>query len=191
MFTHLLSRYWLLLPLLVLVVIALDRIETPLPMEIEQTIDMRQTRSDYYLAGFKTLKFRADGSVEYTVQGDTLAHYPDNDRSEIIAPRIKLKRPGADWDISSARGRFDTKPDLFTLEGEVVVQRQRINAEPITITTNQLTIATGSNQVSTDALIEIVSAHWALKAKGMTSAIDDGTLTLLSSVSARYDVPAQ
>ena len=191
MLTRLLSRYWLLLPLLILVVIAVDRIETPPAIETEQTIDMRQTRSDYYMAGFKTRKFRPDGSVEYTVQGDTLAHYPDNDRSEIIAPRIKLNRPGATWNISSSKGRFDTNPDLFTLEGDVVMQRQRSNSEPITITTNQLTIATESNQVSTDAAIEIVSAHWALTAKGMTSAIDDGTLTLLSSVSARYDVPNQ
>ena len=191
MFSHLLSRYWLLLPLLVLVVIAVDRIETPPVIETEETIDMRQTLSDYYMAEFKTRKFRIDGSIEYTVQGETLAHYPDNDRSEIIAPRIELNRPGATWDISSLKGRFDTNPDLFTMQGEVVMHRRRSKSDPITITTDQLTIATESNQVSTDADIEIESTHWALKATGMTSAIDDGTLTLLSSVSARYEVPKQ
>lgn len=189
MLTRLLSRYWLLLPLLILVVIAVDRIETPPVIETEETIDMRQTQSDYYMAEFKTRKFRTDGSIEYTVQGETLAHYPDNDRSEIIAPRIELNRPGATWDISSLKGRFDTNPDLFTMQGEVVMHRRKSKSDPITITTEQLTVATESNQVSTDADIEIESAHWALKATGMTSAIDDGTLTLLSSVSARYEVP--
>jgi lipopolysaccharide export system protein LptC len=191
MLTRLLSRYWLLLPLLILVVIAVDRIETPPVIEIEETIDMRQTRSDYYLAEFKTRKFRTDGSLEYTIQGETLAHYPDNDRSEIIAPHIELNRPGAIWDISSLKARFDTNPDLFRLQGEVVMHRRRSNTDPITITTDQLTVATESNQVSTDSDIEIVSAHWALKATGMTSAIDEGTLTLLSSVSARYEAPNQ
>ncbi|MFT5896219.1 MAG: lipopolysaccharide export system protein LptC [bacterium] len=191
MLTRLLSRYWLLLPVLILVVISVDRIETPLAIEVEETIDMRQTRSDYYLAAFKTRKFRADGSLEYTIQGETLAHYPDNDRSEIIAPHIELNRPEATWDISSLKARFDTNPDLFTMRGEVVMHRRRNDTEPITITTELLTVATESNQVSTDADIEIVSAHWALKATGMTSAIDDGTLTLLSSVTARYEAPSQ
>ena len=118
-----------------------------------------------------------------------MAHYPDNDRSEIIAPRIELNRPGATWNISSAKGRFDTNPDLFTLQGEVHMQRRTSDTDPITITTEQLTVATESNLVSTDAAIEIVSKHWALTATGMSSAIDDGTLSLLSSVSARYDVP--
>jgi len=189
--TRFLSGYWLLLPLLILVVIALDRIETPPDFVVEETIDMRETQSDYYMADFKTRKFRVDGSIEYTIQGDTLAHYPDNDRSEIIAPRIELNRTGATWNISSVEGRFDTNPDLFTLHGDVVMHRHSSNIDPITITTDQLTVATESNLVSTDANIEIVSEHWALKATGMTSAIDDGKLTLLSSVKARYDVPMQ
>ena len=129
MLTRLLSRYWLLLPLLILVVIAVDRIETPPVIETEETIDMRQTQSDYYMAEFKTRKFRTDGSIEYTVQGETLAHYPDNDRSEIIAPRIELNRPGATWDISSLKGRFDTNPDLFTMQGEVVMHRRKSKSD--------------------------------------------------------------
>jgi len=191
MLTRFLSRYWLILPLLILVVIAIDRIETPETFEVEETIDMRETRSDYYMADFKTRKYRADGSIEYTIQGDTLAHYPDNDRSEIIAPKMQLHRPGAVWEISSSSGRFDTNPDLFTLQGGVVVHRTQSDSDPITIKTDSLTVATQSNQVSTDNAIEIVSAHWALKAVGMTSAIDDGTLTLLSSVSATFDVPRE
>ncbi len=191
MLARFLSRYWLLLPILVMVVIALDRIEAPATVETEETINMRDTRSDYYMADFKTRKFRADGSVEYTIQGNTLAHYPHNDRSEIIAPQMHLNRPGATWDISSSSGRFDTNPDLFTLHGDVVMHRSRIDGEPITITTDELMVQPDSNQVSTNAPIEIVSAHWALKAVGMTSAIDDGRLTLLSNVSARYEVPSE
>jgi len=189
MLTRFLSRYWLLLPILILVVIAVDRIETPEAIEVEETIDMRETRSDYYMSEFRTRKFGTDGQIEYTVEGDTLAHYPDNDRSEITAPKMQLNRPSATWNISSATGRFDTNPDLFTLRGEVVVLRQQLDANPITITTDSITVATESNQLSTEDAIEIVSTSWAVSAIGMTSAIDDGTLNLLSSVTARYEVP--
>jgi len=189
--TRFLSRYWLLLPILILVVIAVDRIETPEAIELEETIDMRETRSDYYMSEFRTRKFGADGQIEYTVEGDTLAHYPDNDRSEITAPKMQLNRPGAVWNISSATGRFDTSPDLFTLQGGVVVHRQQIDADPITITTDSITVATESNRLSTEKPINIVSTSWAVSAIGMTTAIDDGTLNLLSSVTARYEVPTE
>ena len=191
MLTRILSRYWFLLPILVLVVIALDRIETPATIEIEETINMRDTRSDYYMADFKSRKYRSDGTLEYTIQGNTLAHYPQNDHSEIIAPKMHLNRSGGTWDISSSSGRFDTNPDLFTLRGDVIMHRRRDDSELITIKTEALTVETESNQVSTTEPIEIVSAHWALKAIGMTSAIDDGTLSLLSQVSARYEVPSE
>ena len=174
---------------MVLLVIAVDRIETPPTIETEETINMSETKSDYYMADFKTRKYNSEGVIEYTIQGDTLAHYPDNDRSEIIAPVIKLNRPDSTWDISSSTGRFDTNPDLFTLQGDVVMRTNRTDDDPITITTDQLMIATESNLVSTDASIEIVSKHWAVKATGMTSAIDEGTFTLQSAVTARYDIP--
>lgn len=184
-----LLRYWLLLPLLIIVVIAVDQIDAPRVAETEETIDMRQTRSDYYLADFTTQKYRADGSLEYTIQGETLAHYPHNDRSEIIAPNVKLNRLDATWHISSSTARFDTNPDLFTMLGDVIMHQRRINAEPITITTDHLSVATESNRVSTTADIEIVSTHWTLKATGMESAIDEGTVTLLSSVSGSFQAP--
>jgi len=134
-----LSRYWLLLPILILVVIAVDRIEAPASIEVEETIDMRETQSDYYMSDFRTRKFGKEGNVEYTIEGKTLAHYPDNDRSEITAPKMQLNREGATWNISSENGRFDTNPDMFTLQGEVVVLRQQVDTNPIKITTETIT----------------------------------------------------
>lgn len=189
--TRLLSRYWLLLPLLIIVVVVLDRVEEPKAFELEETINMRETRSDYYLSEFRSRKYDANGQIEYTIVGDTLAHYPNNDRSEITAPRVELNREGARWRIESNSGLFDTNPDLFTLHGNVVVTRQSGAADPVTIRTNTLTVATESNEVSTDASIEISAQTWRLQAKGLKSAIDQGKLTLLSDVIGRYEVPGQ
>ncbi len=189
--SRLLSRYWLLLPLLILVVVIIDQVETPASIEVEETIDMRATRADYYLAEFTTRRFSANGALEYTVTGDTLAHYPDNDRSEISAPRIDLHRPEATWNIRSESGRFDTDPDLFTLQGDVILVRQREGREPVTIKTRSLTVATDDNVVATSEPIEIVSAEWQMMATGMTSSLDNGKLTLLSAVTGRFAAPVE
>ena len=166
---------------------AVDQFETPALIEVEETIDMRETRSDYYLAEFTTRRYQADGQLEFTVKGDTLAHYPDDNRSEIEEPRIELNRPEATWNIQSMSGRFDADIDLFTLKDEVVLVRLREGEDPVTIKTQSLTIATDSNVLTTNEPIEVISANWKMNAVGMTSSIDDGKLTLLSGVTGRYD----
>lgn len=189
MLSRLLSRYWPLLPILFLVVFAIDTIETPDTVPVEETIDMRETRSDYYMSDFKTRKYNADGLAEYTVSGASLAHYPDTDHSEITQPRIVLNRPGAYWTIQSQSGQINTDPDRFTLNGNVVLQRNSEQAEPVTIKTSRLTVATDINTVSTSAPIEVVAPSWRLRAEGLYSAIDDGNFKLLADVVGRYEVP--
>ena len=182
-------RYWFLLPLLLAVVVIIDRVEEPTSIATEETIDMSETRSDYYMAEFSTRKFGADGQVEYIVHGETLAHFPDDDRSEVVAPRIELHRPEALWQIQSSKGRFDTDPDLFTLEGNVILNRHREGSAPVTVRTSRLMVATDDNIVSTDQPIVIEAPSWRLEATGLSSAIDDGKLDLHSAVSGRYEVP--
>ena len=188
--SRLFSRYWFVPILLVLVVIAVDRIDPPESVEVEETINMSETRSDYYMADFSTRKYTADGQLEYSVQGETLAHYQHNDRSEITAPRVKLHRPDTIWQISSLQGSFDTEPELFTLEGDVLVERISSSPEvfPVTIRTSSISVATATNEVRTDQPIEITAHTWHLQAVGLESAIDGGTLSLLSNVTGRYEV---
>lgn len=186
--SRLLIRYWFLLPLLLAVVIIIDRVEEPTMIATEETINMSETRSDYYMSEFSTRKFAANGQVEYIVSGETLAHFPDDDRSEVVAPSIELHRPEAIWHIQSSNGRFDTSPNLFTLEGDVVVNRHREGSAPVTIKTSRLTVATDDNVVSTDEVIEILAPTWHLQATGLSSTIDEGTLELHSNVTGRYEV---
>lgn len=184
-----LSRYWFLFPLLVLVVIVVDRVEEPTDVAIEDTIDMRQTQSDYYLSGFTTRKFNISGQIEYVIRGSALAHYPDDDRSEISAPQLELYRAGSTWFVRSRAGRFDTDPDLFKLTGDVVLERNSDQADPIVIKTQSLTIETDANKVNTSEKIEIVAATWKVQATGLSSTIDDGKLQLHSDVTGRYEMP--
>lgn len=192
MFNQLLSRYWLLVPTLALIVVLLDRVEEPDIIETEETIDMRQTQSDYYLSDFRTQKFDDAGKLQYIVNGYSLAHYPEDDSSEIVNPSIELRRDETSWIIRSEKGRFENAQALFTLNGNVTMIRQSPldNTEPVLIKTESISIATESNLVHTDEPISIVSPTWSLSATGLRSAIDQGTLSLLSSVRGRYELPS-
>jgi len=198
MLRHIISRYWLLLPLLVLAVVLLDRVETPAVVATEDTIDMRDTQSDYYLSGFRSRRFGPDGQIEYMLTGETLAHYPIDDHSRITTPRLELRREDVLWFIESDTGRYDPAPNLFTLQGSVTLRRtfqgadEAIsNSQPQTIvmTTDTLRIATESNIVETDEMVDLRAPTWNLQARGMRTEIDASRLMLLSEVVGRFEIP--
>ena len=202
MIKRLVTRYWPLVPLLILVVVLLDRVEQP-DVITEDTIDMRETRSDYYMSDFLTRRFGPAGQIEYIVAGKTLAHYPLDDHSQITAPRVELRRENILWTMESNSGRYDPAPNLFTLQGGVTIKRAFQGTEPdnstlgilesptITLTTNSLRILTNSNLVETDEMVEITAPTWQVQAKGLRTAIDEGHLSLLSDVVGRYEIPTQ
>lgn len=189
MIMRLVSRYWLLVPLLLLAIVVRDWVETtPETLEVEETIDMRATESDYYLEEFKTRKFDSLGNIEYEVTGQTLAHYPIDDRSEITQPSVVLHRENTRWKIDSTLGELKKNPAIFTLHGDVVVERETANGAPIVIRTEELSIHTDNNEVRTDQAIEIVAETWNLRSIGLQSSLDEGKLNLLSTVTGRYEV---
>ena len=124
----LLSRYWLLVPLILVAIVARNFVERPETFVVEETVDMRRSEADYYLEDFTTRRFDANGALEYVVAGDSLSHFPDDDVSEVVAPRVELRRPGAVWRVNAERGRLETDPDVFTLLGEVRLERVVLDA---------------------------------------------------------------
>lgn len=189
MLMRLISRYWLLVPLLLLAIVIRDWVETTTDtIEVEDTIDMRAIESDYYLEKFKTHKYDTSGNIEYVVTGETLAHYPIDDRSEITQPSVVMHRETSKWKIDSVSGELKKNPAIFTLHGGVIAKREIEDGTPIIIRTEELKIFADGNELRTDKAIEIVAETWKLRSIGLQSSLDEGKLKLLSTVTGRYEV---
>lgn len=189
MLMRLISRYWLLVPLLLLAIVIRDWVETaPEDVEAETTIDMSATQSDYYLEEFNTKKYDINGQIEYEVTGNTLAHYPSDDRSEITNPSVIMHRDQIQWKIVSKLGELKKNPSMFTLHGDVVVKRESTDSSPIIMRTEAISILTDDNEVRTDKPIEIVAQTWRLRSIGLQSSLNEGKLNLLSGVTGRFEV---
>lgn len=185
-----LYRYWYLVPLVLMALVARDWVEDPVLEPVEETIDMTRTRADYYLEEFITRKLNADGLPEYTVNGESLIHYPADDVSEIIWPNLTLHQGESEWRVVSKKGRLVTNPDIFTLEGAVTMQRAATEELPaIVIQTSDLRVHTADSFVQTDQQIQLTSPNWTLKSTGFESKFNTGTLTLLSEVEGHYEIP--
>lgn len=182
--------YWPVIPMLLCAVFAQNWVEDePNAVLVEETIDMQQTQSDYYLEDFTTRKFDVNGNLEYRVSGENLLHFPDDDRSEITAPTVILLRDDIRWDIHSLRGELRRAPDTFTLNGEVKLERAIQGENVLSIRTERLSVRTDTNEVSTDSPIEVVGDGWRMHSVGMESSIDEGKLIFLSKVKGHYDAP--
>jgi len=182
-------RYWPIVPLLLLAVWAHNWVEdSPDPFVFEETINMRETQSDYYLEEFTTRKFDTTGALQYRVSGKSLIHFPEDDRSEITAPNVILLREGIRWNITSASGQMLRDPDTFTLFGNVQIERDAESQDRMSIRTESLSVHPDNNEVSTDQPIEVVANGWRMSSIGLQSKIDDGKLIFLSEVTGHYDV---
>jgi len=183
-----LYRYWPVVPLILLVVLAQNWVEDePNAVLVEETINMQQTQSDYYLEDFTTRKFDIDGKLQYRVSGKNLLHFPDDDRSEITAPTVILLREGIRWNITSEQGELHRAPDTFTLKGDVQLERATQGENVLSITTEQLSVLTDTNEVLTNSPITVIGEGWTMSSVGLESNIDDGKLIFLSKVKGQYD----
>ena len=99
-----------------------------------------------------------------------------------------MHREDIKWKIDSTSGELTKNPSIFTLQGDVVVERETDDGAPVIIRTEELSILTENNEVRTDKAIEIVSETWQLRSIGLQSSLDEGKLNLLSSVTGRYEV---
>lgn len=184
-------RYWILVPLLLLAVLSRNWVEEPDSVSDEATIDMVASQADYYLEAFETRKLDGQGQPEYTVTGDALSHFPEDDRSVIIKPRLVMYRETHIWTMDSPEGVLTPDPETFRLSGDVKMVRKPRNNNPnnqISLATRDVMVRTEENTVHTDQPVTVSSENWNLRSIGLESDIDAGTLILLSNVTARYEV---
>ena len=208
--SRLLSRYWLLVPLILGALLVRDWVEEPAGLAPEEPLEMQRLRADYYLEDFVTRRFDESGALEYLLRGEVLSHYPEDDRAEVTAPRVELHEAEARWYGRADTGTLVRAPrDVVTLAGDVRLERVARAAsdvaapsvpdapadaslpplpERLRIRADDLSIAIDSDELSTDGPVELVAPGWRLSAVGLRSSLREGKLDLASEVSGTYEV---
>lgn len=126
------SALILLLFLLVLYAPALLRPATQAPSQAtpSDTLDF-----DSYASGINTILFRADGSIEYTLQAEEQVHYM-NGITLLRSPLIQLyQNNGEHWNIVASSGRI--QPSNNTEQGSANTENEgEFNIETIDLIDN-------------------------------------------------------
>ena len=151
---------------------------------------------DLFLQEFKAMTFDAQGKPREALAAARAEHYPDDDTSDLSAPRLQLTRPGRPtMTISADRGRISGDRDRGDFAGNVRVARDADprpgkNGEtasgPVTFTTEALHVYTKDQRVQTDQPVTIEEPRGIIRGRGLEFDNKAKSVRILSRVSGTF-----
>ena len=179
-----------LFPLLLMLSLAL------LTFWLERAVREEQPRTtirrhdpDYIVDNFVITSFDAKGATESTLSAAKMLHYPDDDSTDLVTPRIVQTKPGEPrMTLSADRGTLSQSGDEVFLFGNVTLVRDADAAQPeMRLRTSFLHVVTAKSLLLTDREVTMVDDHRSLSGRGMEYNNQLGLLRLMHDVRGRIE----
>ena len=180
-----------LFPLLLLLTLAaasfwLERaVQAP---EYDKTGKLRHD-PDFIAEDFSIVKMNAAGKPEYTLSAERMLHYPDDQSTSIVAPRLVQRRDEATPIVIRAdRGLVSRNGDEASFYGNVLVVREAGRGQnELRVQTEYLQVLPDRDLVRTDKPVVITEGRSRLVGIGMELNNKTRQLALHSQVRGTFD----
>ena len=149
----------------------------------------RRHDPDYIIINFTSTTFDRDGKPLNVVSAARMAHFPDDDTTELQAPRLVQTKPGEPrMSVQAERGAMSADGEEIFLYDNVVMVRAADGERPeARLTTSFLHIVRQRSLVRTDREVTIVEDNRSLRGRGMEYNNDSQVFTLLADVRGRFE----
>ena len=139
---------------------------------------------DYFFEDFVVTSMDTQGQPKHRLKGTRMAHYPDDDSTQIESPELELYVDAAPaWTIIAEHGSVSSGGDQVRLEGEVRIKQHRAEeADAVSATTRDVLIRPDDEYAETDQLVVITRGTMKLQAVGMRAFLKERRVELLSKV---------
>jgi lipopolysaccharide export system protein LptC len=150
---------------------------------------LRRHDPDYLVTNFTTTTYNAEGHAVTTLAGAQMQHYPDDDSTEIKAPRLVQSKPDAPrFTVDADRGKISREGDEIFLYDHVVLVRDGDAKEtPAKMTTSFLHVLRDKSLVLTDREVFFEQEGRSLTGRGMEYRTDTRELFLKNDVRGRFE----
>lgn len=150
---------------------------------------LRRHDPDYLVTNFTTTTYNRDGQAVTSLAAAQMQHYPDDDSTDVTAPRLVQSRPDQPrYTVQADRGQISREGDEIFLYDHVVLLRDADAKEPAAkMTTSFLHILRDRALVRTDREVQFQEEGRFLTGRGMEYHTDTRELFLHSDVRARFD----
>ncbi|MEL0169218.1 MAG: LPS export ABC transporter periplasmic protein LptC [Pseudomonadaceae bacterium] len=146
------------------------------------------TRPDFYIENARIQMLDEQGKIAYQLTTSHAVHQIDDGSTHLEDPELLFYR-GEDptpWLLKSKQGVVTERGDRVDLTTDVLLKQN--SAEARQLTTSALTLFPGRDYAETDQPVTIEAARSVTTAEGMQLFLNDGRLTLLSTVRGQYEV---
>lgn len=156
----------------------------------EQNVQKKVANSFFNNANI--ISFGETGLPKSKIIGDQIFHYPDEEDSEIIKPRITLFREkGLPVYITADHGWINKEGTRVFLKGHTIIKREKSLENRFSqLETPELTIWPNKNFAETEEAVKITTASTIATGVGMKAYLDTEHYYLLNNVKGRH-IPAK
>jgi len=157
--------------------------------EDETPTAARRHDPDYYVVNFTTTTYNPDGAAETRMSAERMVHYPDDDTTELVEPRVLQSKPNEPrYSVRAERGQLSRDGDEVFLYGGVLLVREASEHGPeARMTTEFLHVLRERSLVRTDREVKIVEGSRSLQGRGMEYNNLSRELVLRHDVTARFN----
>jgi lipopolysaccharide export system protein LptC len=157
--------------------------------EEETQPQKRRHDPDYVVTNFTTTTFDRDGKPLSMLSAARMVHFPDDDSTELYAPRVIQTKPREPrMSVSAQRGAVSADGEEIFLYDNVVLVREADAERPeARLTTSFLHILRERSLVRTDREVTIVEDTRSLSGRGMEYNSESRVFTLMAEVRGRFE----
>jgi len=150
---------------------------------------LRRHDPDYLVTNFTTTTYDRNGHAVTTLAAAQMQHYPDDDSTDVKAPRLVQSKPDQPrFTMQADRGQISREGDEIFLYDHVVLVRDADATEPpAKMTTSFLHVLRDKSLVLTDREVFFEQEGRSLSGRGMEYRTDARELFLKNDVRARFE----
>ena len=157
--------------------------------EDETAPTKRRHDPDYIVTDFTTTTYDRDGRPLTLLSAARMLHYPDDDTTELHAPRMLQTRPAEPrMSVTAERGTVSADGEEIFLYDNVVLVREADGERPeARLTTSFLHVLRERSLVRTDREVTIVEDTRSLSGRGMEYDAESRVFTLMADGRGRFE----
>lgn len=149
----------------------------------------RRHDPDYVVDKLNHTRFNAQGLVESTLAAAKMLHYPDDDSTDLVAPRLVQTKPNEPRvTLTADRGALSQDGEEVFLYGNVLVVREGgAQFAETRMRTSFLHLVRGQSVIRTDREVVITEDDRVLSGRGMEYHNDSKQLFLRERVRGQFE----
>jgi len=150
---------------------------------------LRRHDPDYVVDNLKHTRFSAQGAIESTLAAAKMLHYPDDDSTDLISPRVVQTKPSESRvTLTADRGALSQDGEEVFLYGNVLMVREGgADRSETRMRTSFMHIVRAHSVIRTDREVEITEEDRVLSGRGMEYHNDSKQLFLRERVRGRFE----